>query len=85
MTHGVGLHIIVVPSHPLSSDVEPLNIDGEWMRLKEIIQKVPYAFSLERTRPPTIEQVVVWSQTNAIASYISWVMVGSERQGQCYP
>src|SRR5260221_3253842 len=52
-----GLHMIAVPSHPLSTQLEPLNIDGEWTRLKEIIQEVPYSFTLERTRPPTIEQV----------------------------
>jgi tetratricopeptide (TPR) repeat protein len=52
-----GLHIVAIPSNPLSHDVEPLNIEGEWMRLKDIIQHVPYALTLERTRPPTIEQV----------------------------
>ena len=56
-TLDAGLHIVAVPSNPLSHEVEPLNIDGEWMRLKEIIQQVPYALTLERTRPPTIEQV----------------------------
>jgi tetratricopeptide (TPR) repeat protein len=52
-----GLHIIAVPSNPLSHELEPLDIEGEWMRLKEIIQEVPFAITLERTRPPTIEQV----------------------------
>jgi tetratricopeptide (TPR) repeat protein len=52
-----GLHIIAVPSNPLSQAIEPLNIDGEWMRLKDIVRQVPYAITLERTRPPTIEQV----------------------------
>jgi tetratricopeptide (TPR) repeat protein len=52
-----GLHIVAVPSNPLSQAIEPLNIEGEWLRLKEIIQQVPYAITLERTRPPTIEQV----------------------------
>src|SRR5947208_2575270 len=37
-----GLHIVAVPSNPLSHDVEPLNIDGEWMRLKDIIRHVPH-------------------------------------------
>ena len=52
-----GLHIVVVPSNPLDKRVEPLNIDGEWMNLKESIQEIPYAISLERARPPTIEQL----------------------------
>ena len=38
-----GLHIVAVPSNPLSHELEPLNIDGEWMRLKEIIQELPYS------------------------------------------
>jgi CHAT domain len=56
-TLDIGLHVVAIPSNPLGHDVEPLNIDSEWMRLKEIIQHVPYAITLERTRPPTIEQV----------------------------
>lgn len=56
-TLDTGLHIVAIPSNPLSHELEPLNIEGEWMRLKEIIQNVPYAITLERTRPPTIEQV----------------------------
>src|SRR5439155_26853466 len=51
------IHIVAVPSNPLSHELEPLNIDDEWTRLKEIIQHVPFALTLERTRPPTIEQV----------------------------
>jgi len=51
-----GLHIIAVPSNPLSRHIAPLNIDGEWQRLKDDIQQVPYALTLERTRPPTMEQ-----------------------------
>src|SRR6266566_8937904 len=52
-----GLHIVAVPSNPLSHELEPLNVDGEWIRLKEIIQELPYSLSLERTRPPTLERV----------------------------
>ena len=51
-----GLHILAVPSNPLDKDTPALNIDGEWMRLREIVEKVPYAITLERTRPPTMEQ-----------------------------
>jgi len=52
-----GLHIVAIPSSPLSTELPPLNIDGEWQRLKEIIKAVPSAVTLERTRPPTIEQL----------------------------
>jgi CHAT domain len=52
-----GLHIIAVPSDPLDKRLNPLNIDGEWTRLQEIIRKVPGAVRLERAYPPTIEQV----------------------------
>ncbi len=51
------VHIVAVPSNPLSHELEPLNIEGEWIRLKEIIQELPYSLSLERTRPPTLERV----------------------------
>ncbi len=52
-----GLHIVAVPSNPLSHAVDALNIDGEWMRLKEIIRELPYAITLERVRPPTLERL----------------------------
>jgi len=52
-----GLHIVAVPSNPLDKDIPALNIDGEWVRLQEIVQDVPYAITLERTRPPTIERM----------------------------
>ncbi|HZO72339.1 MAG TPA: tetratricopeptide repeat protein [Ktedonobacteraceae bacterium] len=52
-----GLHIIAVPSHPLDAALAPLNIEGEWTRLKEVIENVPFAVTLERASPPTIEQV----------------------------
>jgi hypothetical protein len=51
------LHIVAIPSNPLEKDLAPLDIDAEWIRLKEIISEVPKNISLERTRPPTIEQV----------------------------
>ena len=51
------LHIIAVPSNPLSDSIEPLAIDAEWTRLKEAIQQVPAAITLERTIPPTLERV----------------------------
>lgn len=57
-TLNTDLHIVAVPSNPLSHQLEPLNIDGEWMRLKEIIQELKeYAITLERARPPTLERL----------------------------
>src|SRR5438874_1051831 len=53
----INLHIVAVPSNPLSHDVEPLDIDGVWMRLKDIVQEIPQSIALERTRPPGIEQL----------------------------
>src|SRR6266487_3110321 len=56
-----GLHIIAVPSNPLSSRLASLNINAEWTRLKEIVEEIGRslhcALTLERTRPPTLEQV----------------------------
>src|SRR5947209_14135870 len=42
-----GLHIVAIPSNPLDEDehIVPLNIDGEWMRLKEIIKGVAAALT----------------------------------------
>ena len=55
------LHIVAIPSNPLDASVAPLNIDAEWISLREIIKEVSKsqhcAIALERTRPPTIEQV----------------------------
>ncbi len=52
-----GLHIIVVPSNPLSDEVAPLDIEGEWTRSTAIIRELRYAITLERTRPPTVERM----------------------------
>nr|WP_268887444.1 tetratricopeptide repeat protein [Ktedonobacter robiniae] len=51
------LHIVAVPSNPLSPLVKPLNIDAEWWRLKEIVEPLPFDIRLERVRPPTLQQV----------------------------
>src|SRR5579859_3039734 len=52
-----GLHIIAIPSDPLDKRLHPLNIEGEWTRLKEIMREVPDAVTLERAYPPTIKRV----------------------------
>ncbi|GHO56158.1 tetratricopeptide repeat protein [Ktedonobacter robiniae] len=51
------LHILAVPSNPLSPLVKPLNIDAEWWHLKEIIDPLPFNITLERVSPPTLQQV----------------------------
>lgn len=67
-----GLHIVAVPSNPLSYELEPLNIEGEWFRLKDVFQEVPFAITLERTRPPTLEQLrrLVANQRNRLVHFM---------------
>jgi hypothetical protein len=52
-----GLHIVAVASSPLSHVLAPLNIQGEWTRLTEIVYDLERAVTLERAWPPTIEHV----------------------------
>jgi len=52
-----GLHIVTVPSSPLSKQLEPVDIEGKWQRLVEIVQELPFAVTLERIRPSTIGQL----------------------------
>ena len=52
-----GLHLVAVASSPLSHALAPLNIQGEWTRLTEIVQKLKRAVILERAWPPTIESL----------------------------
>ena len=68
-------HIIAIPSNPLSPAVEPLNIDGEWLRLREAIEDKTlqdYAITLERTRPPTLERLglLVANQQHRIVHFM---------------
>ena len=67
-----GLRIVAIPSNPIEKGLPPLDIDAEWMRLKEIIHDVPSAISLERVRPPTIEQVrrLVANQRNRVVHFM---------------
>jgi tetratricopeptide (TPR) repeat protein len=51
------LHIIAVPSNPLSADLAPLNIEGEWTRLVESIEVLENAVTLERAWPPIIDRL----------------------------
>jgi tetratricopeptide (TPR) repeat protein len=52
-----GLHIVAVPSNPLHPGLAPLNIGGEWTRLKEIAAGLEAAVTLERVWPPTIARL----------------------------
>jgi len=54
-----GLHIVAVPSSPLSHDLAPLNVQGEWTRLVEIVEDtlLQRAVTLERAWPPTIARL----------------------------
>lgn len=56
-TLDAGLHIVAIPSNPLHSQLPPLQIENEWIRLKETVEDVPCAWTLERTFPATLEQV----------------------------
>jgi hypothetical protein len=68
-----GLQIVAIPSNPLSHKLEPLNIDGEWLRLKEVIQELKeFAITLERARPATLERVglLVTNQQQRIVHFM---------------
>src|SRR6266516_2408626 len=68
-----GLHIVAIPSNPMSHELEPLNIDGEWIRLKEIIQELKeFSITLERARPATLERVglLVANQQHRIVHFM---------------
>lgn len=51
------MHILAVPSNPLHPRLAPLNIEGEWMRLRDMVQGVTTVVTLERVWPPTIERL----------------------------
>ena len=51
------LHVVVVPSHPLGGGLAPLDTEGEWVRLAEIINETDNDVTLERTVPATLRQL----------------------------
>jgi tetratricopeptide (TPR) repeat protein len=51
------LHIVAVASGPLSHNLAPLNIQGEWTRLTEIVDDLQRAVTLERVWPPTVTRL----------------------------
>ena len=67
-----GLHIIAIPSSPLSDSIEQLDIESDWIGLKEAIEDVPYAMTFERARPPTLERVrqLVAGQEGRVVHFI---------------
>src|SRR2546426_12249412 len=67
-----GLCIVAIPSNPLEQELPPLDIDAEWIRMKEIIHEVPSAINLERARPPAIDQVrrLVANQRNRVVHFM---------------
>jgi tetratricopeptide (TPR) repeat protein len=75
------LHIVAIPSNPLSDTHPPLTIDAEWTRLKESIQQVPAAIVLERTIPPTLERVrhLVANQKGRVVHFMGHG--GQDQQG----
>jgi len=52
-----GLHLVAVASSPLNHHLAPLNIQGEWTRLTEIVSDLERAVTLERAWPPTITRL----------------------------
>jgi len=52
-----GLHIVAVPSNPLDVRLAPLDIDGEWQRLREIVGEIAGGVLLQRARPAGIERL----------------------------
>src|SRR5260221_583144 len=81
-----GLHIIAIPSHPLSHTLDPLNIEGEWMRLKDSILALPYAVTLERTRPSKLERVrhLVANQHARIVQFMAHGGQNQDDAGFCF-
>ncbi len=75
-----GLHIVAVPSNPLDPSVAPLNIDGEWQRLTEVIQGVAGGLTLERTRPATLEHLrrLVAGQRQRVIHFMGHGGVGDQ-------
>lgn len=51
------LHIVAVPAQPIDPSIDPLDIEGEWLRLREEIEKIDQRMTLERTRPPTLDEL----------------------------
>lgn len=51
------LRVLAVPSNPVARDLPPLNIAGEWRRLREVFEKLTHSVRLERVTPPTLDSL----------------------------
>ena len=51
------LHITAVPSDPLHPDIPRLAIEAEWLRLARVVDEEEAGITLERVRPPTLQQL----------------------------
>ncbi|HEU5380631.1 MAG TPA: tetratricopeptide repeat protein [Ktedonobacteraceae bacterium] len=69
---GEGLHIIAVPSSPLSRATEQLPIERDWTLLQEVIEDVPRVVTLERCRPPTLKRLreLIANQAGRVIHFI---------------
>ncbi|HEU5378200.1 MAG TPA: tetratricopeptide repeat protein [Ktedonobacteraceae bacterium] len=69
---GEGLHIIAVPSSPLSRATEQLPIERDWTLLQEVIEDVPRVVTLERCRPPTLKRLreLIANQVGRVIHFI---------------
>jgi len=66
------LHIVAIPSNPISHDLENIDIEGEWNRLKNGLDGQDVTMTLERVRPPTLEQTrrLMANQRNRIIHFM---------------
>lgn len=66
------LHIVAVPSNPIDRNIPRLDIAGEWARLKDSLHGLETGITLERVRPPTLDQThqLLANQHNRIVHFM---------------
>jgi ATP-dependent Zn protease/tetratricopeptide (TPR) repeat protein len=81
-----GLNVIAVPADPLENGIPALNIEGEWQRIKEIFQSVPYTVQLEKANPPTLGNLrsLVAHQRNRIVHFMGHGTQSQEGAVLCF-
>ncbi len=52
----IPLHIVAIPSNPIDHEIARIDIEGEWARLRDSLNNLKSDITLERVRPPTLEQ-----------------------------
>ncbi len=69
---GTPLHIVAVPSNPIAHEIDRLDIEGEWIRLTESLHELETSITLERVRPPTLDQTrrLVANQRNRVLHFM---------------